>query len=366
MKITKNKNKWSNSMQLSSLFTSAKYILFAGVLMVSLNSCMKEKQEPPKSMEQIKAAEGIPVTVTEILPAGFSKELSYFANLIPFKETVEISKVSDKILNVYAKVGDFVKEGQVIMQFPSTSPRMQYEQAKAGLDNAELTVKRMKELLTAGEISQQMYDNANTQYIVAKTNFEQLNQLISVKSPASGTVISMPYRAGDVPKMDMVLFSVALTNKMIAKVNVSDREISYIRKGMEAEVSWNGNVYKGTVSLIGLEMSPMTRSFPIEIEINNPKNELKSGITVNVNIKISDDANVIAIDRKFILDEDGKKFVFVEDNGTSKKRQITTGKESGVMVEVTSGLEPGDMLISCCTNFLEDGSKIKVESKGNR
>lgn len=353
-------------MNFSRIIPTAKVFLLFGFLAVFVNSCMKDKPEPPKSMDQIKAEEGIPVIISEIKKSGFTKDLTYFANLIPIKETIEVSKVSDKIINLYAKMGDFVKEGQVIMEFPSSNPALQYDQAKAALDNAELTAKRMKELLDAGEISQQMFDNANTQYVVSKRNFEQLNQLLKVKAPASGTIINLPYRAGDVPKMGEVLFSVATTNKMIAKVNVSDREIGFIKKGMEADVVWNGTSYKGIVSVIGLEMSPLTRSFPVEIEINNAKNELRSGITVEVRIVIADNSNVIAIDRKFILDENGKKYIFVENDGTAKKKEITIGQQSGVLVEVTSGLSEGENLIACCTTFLEDGSKIKIDTKGNK
>jgi RND family efflux transporter MFP subunit len=366
MKTTNNQKFWSYSMNFSNIRNNAKVITFACFIALTLTSCLKDKPEPPKSMEQIKAADGIPVTITEIIPTGFTKELSYFSTLSGYKESVERARVSDQILKINAKVGDFVRENQVIMEFPSNNPVMQYEQAKAALDNAATTLKRMKELLDAGEISQQMVDNTNTQYIVAKRNFEQMNQIIAAKAPISGTIISMPVRVGDVPKFEAVLFTVAITNKMIAKVNISDREIGMIKKGMPADVTWNGNVYRGTVSLIGLELSPLTRSFPVEIVINNPKNELKSGITVDVSIKIADDNNVIALDRKFILDEEGKKFVFIEDGGFAKKRQISTGKESGVMVEITNGIQPGDRLISCCTTFLEDGSKIKIESMGNK
>ncbi|MBX3042337.1 MAG: efflux RND transporter periplasmic adaptor subunit [Candidatus Kapabacteria bacterium] len=342
------------------------FLLLLGTISFTFTSCMKEKVEPPKSMEQIKSEEGIPVTVIEVKTSGFSKELSYFAQLVPIKETVEISKVSDKIIKLNVSVGDYVKEGQIVMEFPSNNPALQYDQAKAALDNAEITVKRMKELLDAGEISQQMYDNTNTQYIVSKRNFEQLNQVINVKAPASGMIINLPYRAGDVPELGKVLFSVANTGKMIAKLNVSDKEIGFIKKGMEADVRWNGSIFKGRVSMIGLEMSPMTRSFPVEIELNNPKNELKSGLSVDVRIKISDESEIIAIDRKYIIDDNDKKFVFVSDNGKSVKKEVTTGKESGVMVEITGGLNVGESLISCCTTFLEDGTKIKVESKGSK
>lgn len=348
-----------------SKYVTGKMLVFSILLSISVVSCMKEKAEPPKSMEQIKKEEGVPVTVSIIEKTGFTKELSYFATLNAIKESIELAKVSDKIVKINAKIGDNVREDQTIIEFPSNNPALQIEQAKAGLDNAEITLKRMKELLAAGEISQQMYDNTYTQFLVSKRNYEQLNQLIVAKAPVSGTIISMPFRVGDVPRHNDVLFTVANTSKMIAKVNVSDREIGFIKKGMPAEVIWNGKVYKGTVALIGLGLSPMTKSFPVEIEINNPGNQLLSGISVEVKIKLSDDSDLIAIDRKFILDESGKKYIFLDDNGKAAKKEIKTGRESGILVEVVSGLNIGDKLISCCTTFLENGIKIKVDNKGN-
>ncbi len=323
-------------------------------------SCEKEKPAPPRSMEQIKSEEGIPVEVSTIMPSDFSKELSFFSTVSGIVETVEYTKVKDQILSIRAKVGDYVKQGQLLMEFPTNNPSLQYEQAKVALDNSEKSYKRMKELLAAGEISQQVYDNTQAQYMVAKQNMESIEKLVKIKAQVSGTLISIPVRVGDVMGDNQALFTIAQLNKMIAKVQATDSELVQIKKGMPVQALWNGIEYRGVVSDIGMEMNSMTRSFPIEITIDNPKQTLKSGVTVDVRIKVKETDQAIIIDRKLLVDEAGKKYVYLEKDGMATKRHVQTGIASGTNIEITDGLKPGDNLITCCTSFLEDGIKIKL------
>jgi RND family efflux transporter MFP subunit len=165
---------------------------------------------------------------------------------------------------------------------------------------------------------------------------------------------------GDVTSNEQALFTIAQLNKMIAKVNATDREIKQIRKGMPAQIFWNGFEYKGTVTDVGMEMSPYTRSFPVEITIDNPKLTLKSGVTVDVRLKVRESDNAIVIDRKLLLDEGGKHYLFLEKDGKAYKKRVTTGIASGTNIEIIDGISSGDNLIICCTSFLEDGTKIRV------
>ncbi len=337
-----------------------KLFLMMAIFLSFTMACQKEKALPPRSMEQIQAEDGIPVEIATIMPSDFSKELSFFATASGIKETVEYTKVKDQILSIKAKVGDYVNEGQLIMEFPTNNPSLQYEQAKVALDNAEKTYKRMKELLTIGEVSQQIYDNTQAQYLVAKQNMEALDKLVKIKAPISGTIISIPVRVGDVTSNEQALFTIAQLSKMVAKINASDREIKQIKKGMPAQVLWNGYEYKATVTDVGMEMSHYTRSFPIEITIDNPKLTLKSGVTIDVRLKVRETHNTIVIDRKLLLDEGGKNYLFLEKNGKAYKKQVTTGITSGTNIEIIDGISSGDNLITCCTSFLEDGIKVRV------
>ncbi len=325
-----------------------------------LSGCMKEKKEPPKSMEQIKSEEGLPVEVSQINLTGFSKELNYFTTVSGTRESFKTAMTGDRIVKINAQVGDFVKEDQVIMEFPLSVVTLQIEQAKAALDNAEKLYNRMKNLYEAGESPKMNLDNAETQYLVSKRNVEQLNQMVYSRAPISGIIIDMPYRVGDVPKIGDPLFTVAQVNKMVAKINVSDEEYKFIRKGMAAVATWNGEQFRGRVTVVGLSMGDRTRSFPIEIEFDNPKNQLKSGVTVDIKLKIDNDDSAIVIERKNIREENGEKYVYVENEGKARRRTVTTGRESSNEVEITSGLNVGDKIITCCMNQLNEGLKLKV------
>lgn len=341
-------------------FISKKYYIIILSFFVLLNSCMKEKTEPPKNLEQIRAEEGLPVEIKVIQKSEFKKELTFYSTIYGINEAFEPVKISDRIIKINTKIGDYVKEGQILIQFPKDNPNLQYEQAKSALDIAEKTLNRMKELLAAGEISQQNYDNTLTQYQIAKRNFESIDQLVNVRAPISGTVISLPYRVGDVPKHDTKLFTIAQTNKMLAKVKVSDSEIGYIKKGAPAYAKWNGQTFNGRVKDISLSIDPETKSFRVDVEIDNPKNVLKSGMTLDISIKTENKSDIISIERNLIIKEGNKNYVFVDNNGIAKKKEVSLGSDFGIFTEILSGLDEGDKLINCCTTFLEDGMKIKV------
>lgn len=343
-----------------------KFLPIAAILLLSITmqSCLREEAEPPKGMEQIQQEEGLPVTVSTISKGNFNTGLTYTATLKGIKESIETAKVGDKIQKINVSVGSVVKQGDVIVEFPKNNPALQFDQAKAALEITKKTFKRMEELLKAGEISQQQYDQVETEYLVSKRNFEQLNQILNIQAPISGTIISLPFREGDVPKMGDVLFTVSQMSRMVTNVFVTDKEMTFIKKGMKAEVDWNGKKYSGRVSNIDLAMDPHTRAFPVEIEINNPSQELKSGMIVNISIQTSNTEDAIVVPKQFVKHDESNHFVYVLNNDTAKVRIVEIGQTSGNDIEIVSGLQVGDKIISCCMNTLKDGIKVKVTNQG--
>ncbi len=338
-----------------------KMLLLSSMLMFfTLMSCEEEKKEIPKSMEDLHRENGLPVTTMKIENRDFSKSLNFYAPLKGIRQTTEGAMIGDEIKSINVKIGDYVKAGDIIIEFPKDNPTLQYDQAKTGFENAEKTYNRMKALLESGEISQQQYDNAETQYLVNKRNFEQLNQILFVETPISGTIVSLPYREGEIPKMESPLFTVAQLNKMIATVDVSEKEVTMLKKGMKAEADYLGNTFTGIITDIPLAMNQMTRSFPVEIQFDNKNKMLKSGLSVDIKVDILDKDSTLVIPRNVIINEEGKKYVYINNSGTAKKVEVETGNDSGINVEIISGLKKGDEIIDCCKNLIEDGIKIKV------
>jgi RND family efflux transporter MFP subunit len=328
--------------------------------MFLLISCTKDEKKEAKSMEQIRDEKGVPVKVEVIQATRFDKELSFFSRLSGIEESTKHSMVADRIASVRAKVGQSIGQGRVVITFPTNNPQLQLSQAKIGLDNAEKLYKRMSELLKAGETAQANYDNAETQYLVAKRNYESLKQMIYVESPISGTIVEMFVKPGDDVFRDAKLFTVAQLQKMKAKIWVSESEVNLLKLGMTASMEFGGKEYKGKVTEISLAMDDMKRAFGVEIQFPNPKRELKSGVTTDVKIITYTNPNVIVVPRNLIKNEADKKYVFVENGGKAEQRFIQTGNESSISVEILSGLNAGERLITEGMSLLSNGKKIKV------
>lgn len=324
-----------------------------------LTSCSDDKPEI-KSMDEIRNEDGIPVQVEEVKYQPFDKYLTFFSKLTGIKEATKASIVGGKIERINASVGDYVREKQVIVEFDIYNPGVQYEQAKSAYENLKKNYERVKALLDAGETSQANYDAVETQYLVAKRNYESVRQMLFIEAPFDGILVDMKVNVGDNVNGDVPLFTVSQTNKMRSKIWVSEKEISQFKKGMKAITEYNEQQFVGRVVEISLAMDPAKQAFFVEVEFDNPKGIIKSGVTNEIKILTYEKPNAIIIQRNLVNKDENGYYVFVVENDKAVKRYITNGNESGLFYEVSSGLQIGDKLVVKGASQLEDGSRVKV------
>ena len=332
-------------------------IVSAGLFIIG---CGGEDKEKTKSMEQIQTEDGIPVSVETVSYKPFQKHISFYSKLTGIKEATKGAITGGKIEKINARVGDYVKEKQVIVEFDTSNPALQYEQAQTSYENAKKNYERIKSLLDAGETSQANYDGAETQYLVSKRNYESVKQILFVESPLDGRIVDLKVNAGDNVKNDAYLFTVAQTNIMRAKIWVSEKEIGMINKGMKTTAIYNGKEYEGKITDVSLGIDPARQSFYVESEFTNPNNELMNGITVEIKVLVYENPNAIIIPRNLMMSDEKGHYLFTEDNGRAVKIYAENGRESGIYYELSKGLKPGDRLIIKGADQLENGTNVKV------
>ena len=333
--------------------------LLSALSVLFFQSCSKEKADA-KSMEQIRKKEGVPVKVEEVKYKKFEKYYSFFGKLAGIKEATKGAMVGGKIEKIKASVGEQIKKDQVIVEFAEDNPGIQFMQAKESFDNAEKTYNRMKALLKAGETAQANYDAAETQYLVAKRNYESLKDMLFIDSPFDGILVDMKVSEGDNVNKDAHLFTVSQLSKMHTKIWASESEITSVKKGMNAKMEFNGKIYNGKVTNVSLAADPYKQAFYAEVEFDNPKLELKSGVTVDIKILIYENNKAIVIPRNLIMTDEKGTYVFLENKGVAEKRYVTNGNDSGLDFEIKNGLKPGDRLIVEGISLLDNGTKVNL------
>lgn len=329
------------------------------VLVLAVSGCTREKSEA-KSMAQIYKEEGVPVKTETVTPKTFETVLSFNSVLTGIKESTAYAAMGDKVEKIYVEVGDYVKKDQVLVTFPTDSPSARYYQAKTAFENAKTAFQRIDNLYKSGGISLQERDNAKAGYDVAAADWNTVKQMVKVKAPISGYVTKVHVSETDNVDKETPLATISRTDRMKAAIWISEDEIADVKKGIPARAVWKGNTVEGEVVQVDMAMNVMKKAFRALVEFDNPDNRMKAGTTVDIRITTSINTGALVVERKNLLEEKGEHFVYIVNGGKAEKRTVTPGKQQGLNVEITDGLNRGDQLVVEGRMLLENGSKVKI------
>ena len=333
-------------------------LLGAGLLSV-LAGCGGGETES-KSMEQIHAEEGVPVRVETVSLEPFTIEHIYNGVLTGELESSAKSKVSDAVAKVYFEVGNRVTEGAVVLTFPTDNPSAQYFQAKVSYENATSTLERMETLFKDGGISKQDLDNTRTMYEVAKANWDAAQQAVRVRAPLSGIITQLNVRESDNVEPGDVLFKVSRPGRLKARLWVPESQIADMVVGADATATWGRAVLDGEVAQVDMSLNSEKQAFGVLVEFGNPDLAVMSGVNAEIMVMIPTGRSAIVINRRTVFREDSRYFVYLVGSSTARKREVILGRAQGLDVEIVSGLDPGDIIITEGQMLLEEGTKLNI------
>ncbi len=329
------------------------------LILIKLLACNGDSEEA-KSIEQIYKETGIPVKINEIQPQLFEKKLSYHAILTGIEESTVSAKLADRVEKVLVNIGDYVKKDQVMITFPTDNPSAQYQQAKVAYGNARSSFDRIKNLYGTGGISRQEYDNARTHYEVAKANYEAVSQVVKVLAPMDGYVTKINVVESENVKFDDDLVTVSRTDKLKAKVWVSEKEIYEVCVGLPAVAKWNGSLVNGKVVQVDMAINQDHQAFGAVLEFVNENNNCHCGVTAEIEIITIQAPDAIVVNIKDILNNADGDYVYVNINGHAERRPVVQGERQNLDVEIKDGLNPGDQLVVEGQLLLDEGSKLNI------
>ena len=280
-----------------------------------------------------------------------------------------------QVKGLYVKQGDYVKKGQLLMKLDDAVTRQQIEQTTVQLNLAKTLYERRKNLW-----DQKI--GTEVEVIQAKSNVDNLEKQIdllkeqssmsNVYADLSGVAERVNIRVGEMfspSSAAMVGITIVNTSNLKVTANVPEAYQTKVKEGTNLIVTLpedNNKSINTKVSVSGKLIDPSTRSFYIEGRV--PGNGgFRPGQIAMVRIQDYAMPNAITIPINTIQNDDKGKFVMVAtvENGkkVAKKRPVTVGQLYGDTLEVKSGLQTGDVLISDGFQGLYDGQLITTETK---
>jgi HlyD family secretion protein len=273
-------------------------------------------------------------------------------------------QASQQVLEAAQKVYDsrvaLQKQG-ALAQRQVDDEKVVLVQAQTAYDNAK---KHLDTLNSVGQAEQ--IRGAQAQVAAAKAHYENSQVQESygkIVSQISGIVADRPVYAGDMPASGTPLMTIVDNSSVIAKANVPVKEAAAIHVGAPATITSPEGDVAGKVTVVSPAVNPATTTVEVWVQAPNPEGKLKSGGTVSVAIKAETLQDVTLVSSSAILnsDEGGQMVIVVTPDNVAHQHKVSVGVRQGINVEIASGVNEGDKVVTVGGLGLDDGSKVIIK-----
>lgn len=360
-----------------------KHILSVAAFLLLLASCKEKKvEEKEVVLKPIKY---------QVVGTSDGEEVRTFSGTVKAGDEIELSfRANGIITELNVKVGQQVKQGDLLAKLDNVQANLAYEQAKSavnaaqsGMNTAKSSLDRIKSLFEKGSNSLSDYEAAKNSYQSALDQFESAKRNRSIQSSQIGYGIIRAPKSGIIASKNVDLNENASAGKTIAVLNAGkeiniviglpESVINKVKIGMLTDLDFSaidGKMLKGKV----IEVSPVVDAnasvYPVKMEIIDATDAIKPGMTASVTFNFGEEnivkENSLVIPVKSVGEDGNGKYVFLIEStdgkvGTVKKHTIEIGEltESGFKIE--SGLSAGDKIATAGLQSLLDGQKVKLQ-----
>ena len=363
------------------------YRLAAAVLvlpmLLTLSACGGDAAEPEPEAATAEST-ATPVEVVRIDRAMF-RDVIELTGTVEAPDDATLSAETAGTLTALAPLGTTVGRGAAVAQINPTMGRAGVAQAEAALEAAEAQAelaedqyRRQEPLLQDSIISAAEFEAVRTQRASARASVAQAEAALAqaqqqlaytrVTAPFAGTVEERFAERGEQVTPGMPVVRLVSTATVDIEAGVPERYANDIQRGTPVRIqptAYGLGELTGTVTFVGSAINPQSRTFPIEIEIDNRTGTLKPAMITKLFVTRSEFEDVLAVPLAAIVRDERGASVYVAvpaegDTYVAERRAIVTGSSSDGQIVVTDGLEAGDRVVVAGQTQIADGDRLRI------
>lgn len=338
-----------------------------------LRQLEKQIAEVSAEIEKLEPAKEKRRTTVTTVPVK-KGDFAHFVELqgaVQADETVNASsEVGGRITQLNVKEGQNVNKGQLIATIDLEQIDKQEAEIRTSLELAKEVFDRQKRLWDQNIGSE-------IQFLQAKNNKERLEKSLetlafqktkaNVYAPISGVAEMIYTEAGEMAGPGAPIVQILNTRKVKVVVDLPETYLTKIKRGDKVIVNLPAinQTQDARVSLIGRQIDPSNRTFPIEINLNNRGGLLKPNLLAEIKINDEMIKNALSIPIELVQQEvSGKSFVYIQADGAdgmmAKKVYVETGANYEGQIIIEKGLTGNEILIDEGARSVANNELIQV------
>ncbi|MCB0687963.1 MAG: efflux RND transporter periplasmic adaptor subunit [Saprospiraceae bacterium] len=325
-------------------------ILFAIIVILGLGCSTKDKPDETASSPPAPVSKGITVDVFVAVESKLENIINATGSLLS-NELVQIAPDrSGKLIQLNFNESSYVKEGSLLAKIDDEELKAQLAKQKVQETMAIREEERAQELRKIDAIPQDEFErlqNAREQ-IQADIKITQVQiAKTGVRAPFSGIVGLRNLSLGAYVSPSQSIVELQQTNPLKLEFDIPEKFMQQIKVGQKVTFSIVGfeKPFDATIYATSTEITPSTRSFKVRARCANPAGTLKPGNFAKVEVITGVNEHAIMLPSDAVVPViDGQK-VFVIKEGKVDERNVATGDRKNTMIEIISGIQPGDTVI---------------------
>ncbi|SDE42072.1 efflux RND transporter periplasmic adaptor subunit [Sporomusa acidovorans] len=278
------------------------------------------------------------------------------------------SRVEGRVDELYVTAeGEFIAPGQAIASVYSPTYIAAQEEYLLTLENVQKLKNASRDIV---QINSRLRDAALRKLQLLNVADEDIAHLehtrqprdhMTVYAPFGGTVLEKQLLPGAYIMPGDKLYTLADLSTVWLYADIYEKDIAAITPGLPVAVTSNaypGQAFAGNVTFINPVLDDATRTVKVRIEMPNPGGRLKPNMFVNANVQIPLGDSLV-IPESSILDTGSHTIVYVaQSEDTFVKREVVVGQQADGYVQILSGLQPGETVVTAATFLIDSQTKL--------
>jgi membrane fusion protein (multidrug efflux system) len=283
-------------------------------------------------------------------------------------ESVMITaKVTDTVRRVNFEDGDFVDAGTVLVELTNQEEQALLDEARANLDDARNQLRRQEDIAARGLGAASDLDLARSR---AAAQEARLNSIVArlrdrlIQAPFSGLLGFRQVSPGTLVSPNTPITSIDDVAQIKLDFTVPETFLGSMVEGARViakSVSYPGRDFEGVVRTVGSRIDPITRAVTVRAHLANPDRALRPGMLLTVEV-LTSQHEALVVPEGSVFQIQNRAYVYAVDGNVAHQRQIEVGGRRFGVVEVLSGLQEGDVIVTEGIVKLRDGITVRYES----
>jgi RND family efflux transporter MFP subunit len=269
------------------------------------------------------------------------------------------------VTEILTEEGRVVKSGQLMAKIDEREAANQVAIATVARDEAQLAFDRAKRSWEEGLVSREAYDTALSQLNSATAQLESDEIQLAytrILAPFDALVVTRDIRQAQYVTPGDTLFRISDFTPLLCRVEVPEKDLPRISVGQTAYLrveAYPDQRFAATVSRTRPTVDASTGTFTVILEVDG-QDRLRPGMFASVFLRTETRDDVLVIPRDALVLDSLGDTVFVKNGESAERREVALGIRDEDSIQITSGLEEGDLLIVLGQDGLADGTPVSV------